>query len=341
MSENETTVLFIWEVNDILKKYFAKHLVDLPHLHLIYPESTEETCLLRYAPRADIMVGWRPSLQLLKEAKKLSLFINPGAGVQHIVGKFREVNKSRQVILVNNHGNAYFTAQHGLALLLVVMNKVITHHNWMVEGEWRMGDSDAISIPLRDKNVGLLGYGEVNRRIHQMMSGFDVRFLALTRDWSKHKGPYPAEVEKFKTGELDEFLKQSDILIISIPETDETRGLIRLKELRLLGEKGLLVNLARGNVVDEESLYKSLKDGVIAGASIDVWYEYSPQPDDDGKKYPFHFPFHKLGNVVLSPHRGASPFSDLKRWEDVIENIRRFATGIDDFKNLVDLDAGY
>jgi phosphoglycerate dehydrogenase-like enzyme len=94
-------------------------------------------------------------------------------------------------------------------------------------------------------------------------------------------------------------------------------------------------------VVDEESLYHALENRIIQGAAIDVWYEYRPDEDLKGRKYPYQFPFHTLDKVVLSPHRGASPFDDLKRWDEVIENIRRFSEGRRDFLNVVDLDREY
>ena len=84
-----------------------------------------------------------------------------------------------------------------------------------------------------------------------------------------------------------------------------------------------------------------MKNRTILGAAIDVWYDYKPKEDNFGKKYPFHHPFHQLDNVVLSPHRGASPFDDLKRWDEVIENIRKFSQNRVDFINQVDLDLGY
>jgi phosphoglycerate dehydrogenase-like enzyme len=104
-----------------------------------------------------------------------------------------------------------------------------------------------------------------------------------------------------------------------------------------------LVNIARGAIINEEALYNALKNNVIAGAALDVWYNYHPEVDND-KKYPYDsekFPFHELDNVILSPHRAASPHDDLKRWDEVIENISRFAEGEKDFINVVDIEKGY
>ena len=336
-----TKVLFIWQPGEQLKDYFTKGLNHHPVIDLIFPENVDETSLLKYASQADIIIGWRPTSPLLEKAERVKLFINPGAGVQHQIDVFRELSKSRPVTLVNGHGNSYFTAQHAVAMLLTLMNKVIPHHNWMRKGQWRKGDKDAISIPLRNRTIGLLGYGAVNRKVHRFLSGFDVRFAVLRRDWSKQTESLPTETIRFEPDNLDEFLKLIDILIITLPQTGETIGMIGGNELRLLGSDGLLVNVGRGVVVDEESLYNTLRERIIAGAAIDVWYNYRPKPDTKDRKYPFNYPFHELDNIVLSPHRAASPFNDLRRWDEVIENIARFADGRTDFINVVDLERGY
>jgi phosphoglycerate dehydrogenase-like enzyme len=211
----------------------------------------------------------------------------------------------------------------------------------MREGKWRTGDRDAISIPLRFRNVGFLGYGAINQKIHRFLSGFDIDFSILRKHWKKQKSPLPTDVEKFEFSQLPEFLTNIDILFVAVPLTSLTKGLIKKKELKLLGKKGLVVNVARGEIIDEESLYGALKRKDITGAAIDVWYDYTPKSDGEGRKYPFHFPFHTLDNIILSPHRGYSPFSDLLRWDEIIENIKRIAMGRTDFINIVNLDEEY
>jgi phosphoglycerate dehydrogenase-like enzyme len=336
----ETNILFLREVNDRLREYLISGLNDLP-VNLIFPEDTSEEKLLKLAPEANIMVGWRPTKALLDAAENLSLFINPGAGVQHLISLFREVNETRQITLVNGHGNSYFTAQHAVAILLALTNKVIPHHNWMTDGKWRMGDAEAASIPLRERKIGLLGYGAVNQKVHQFLSGFDVEFFILRRDWSKQQEQLPTPAKRYEFHELHIFLKAIDVLIIAVPMTNLTKDLIGMPELKLLGESGLLVNVARGSVVNEENLYNALKNDLIAGAAIDVWYNYRPEEDETGRKFPSKYPFYELENVVLSPHRAASPFSDLHRWNEVIENIKRFATGERSFLNVISLEDEY
>jgi phosphoglycerate dehydrogenase-like enzyme len=337
----KTIVLFLREHKERLKEYLRAGFCDLPGVELVFPPDTKEETLLEYAPEADIIVGWRPTPELLAAAEKLRLFIMPGAGVQHLIEPFTELNCEREVTLVNGHGNAYFTAQCAVSLLLSLMTQVIPHHNAMAAGEWNRHFGEPETIPLLRRKVGLLGYGAVNRKVHRFLSGFDVEFAILRRDWGRETNALPTPVAEYSPEWLSEFLSAVDILIIAVPMTPQTEGVIGGDELALLGESGLLVNIARGKVVDEENLYLALRDGVIAGAALDVWYEYHPEADDAGRKYPYTHPFHELDNVVMSPHRAASPFSDLERWDEVIENIRRFADGGTDFLNIVDLERGY
>ena len=102
-----------------------------------------------------------------------------------------------------------------------------------------------------------------------------------------------------------------------------------------------LINCARGGIINEDALYSTLQNRRIGGAAIDVWYEYKPDPDDEGRKYPYHLPFHELDNLILSPHRAASPFDNLERWDEVIENLKRLAQNRTDFLNQVDLEKEY
>lgn len=337
----QTTVLFIWDVNKRLRRHLKKRLKHNPDIRLIFPTDISPENLVKLAPDADVIVGWRPTKELLHAAKKLQLVVNPGAGVQHLIELFKELPSSRRILLANCHGNSYFVAQHAVALLLSLANKIVAHHSWMAAGEWRKRDENFRSSPLKDRRIGLLGYGAVNQKVHRFLSGFDLEFSIIRRDWEKPFTQLPTSAKKFIFDELPQFLREIDILVIAVPLTALTQGLIRTKELELLGSNGLLINVARGKVVNEEDLFIALKNGVIAGAAIDVWYNYDPNPDSKGRRYPFSHPFNKLQNVVLSPHRGASPLNDLQRWDEVLENIERAADGSRRFINLVDLKKEY
>ncbi len=334
-------ILFIWEVRKELQDYLRRHLKDISNLNLIFPNKNEiDNKSFPMLAECQIMIGWRPSREMLNSAKNLKLLLNPGAGVQHILPLIKEVNKNRKLIFCNGHGNAYFTAQHAIALLLSLSNRLLLHHQLLKEGQWRSGDKQGKSLPLRNKKIGLLGYGNINQNIHLFLSTFGCQFNILKRSWSNSEQQELASVNCFTPKQLHPFLEQSDILIVAVPHTDKTDGMIGKKELERLGENALLVNVARGAVIDERALYEALKNKVIHSAAIDVWYDYKAEKNEAGKRYPYRFPFHELDNILLSPHRAASPFDDLGRWNEVVENIKRFVAG-ETLLNVVDLELGY
>lgn len=331
-------VYFLREMTPELQDYMHSGLADLP-VEVKFKNQIEDLELKEYLAEVDIIVGWQPTQELLDSARKLSLLINPGAGVQHLK-PFYSCFKERDIVLINGHGNSYFTAQHTVALLLSVTNRVVFHHNAMIDGKWRLGDKDAASIPLRDRKVGFIGYGEVNSKVHRFLSGFQLDFSILKRDWNKPISA-PTAYKQYKYSQLNDFLKEIDTLILAVPLTDKTKDLIGQKELELLGKTGIIINMARGEVVNEGALFMGLKNKTINAAAVDVWYSYQPEADEQGRKFPTMYPFHELDNILHSPHRAASPFSDLKRWDEVIENINRFAKGDKDFLYMVDMEEGY
>jgi phosphoglycerate dehydrogenase-like enzyme len=120
---------------------------------------------------------------------------------------------------------------------------------------------------------------------------------------------------------LDQLMAESDIVVVSAPLSERTRGMIGEPQLRALGPRGVLVNVGRGPLVDEKALYTALSNRDIAGAAIDVWYDY---PDTDGIGAPSELPFADLDNLVLTPHTsGITRQTFLSRVDDITANIRR------------------
>ena len=318
-------------------------MAELPGVDAVFPGSLNEAELLKHAPEAEVVVAWRLPQPVFDALNSMKLWLFPGVGVQHLIEPFRQLNETREVVLCNTHGNTYATAQHTAALLLAYMSRIVRYHNWMEQGRWRIGDEEGgPSLTLRGYTIGLLGYGAINAKAHKFLAGFDCEFAVCRRSWDKQDQPLPTDVQRFTDNQLHEFLQQSEILLIAVPQTSRTVGMIGARELELLGERGIVVNVSRGSVVDQAALYTALKQSTIEGAALDVWYEYRPEPDEAGRKYPYGaaFPFHTLDNVVLSPHRAASPIYNLRRWEEVIDVISRYAQD-EPLINVVDLDTEY
>lgn len=337
----ETNIAFLFPPEESLKRHLRQSFSDLEQVKFVFPPDEEEENLIRSCREADIIIGWRPTEELIKKSQRFSLFIFPGTGVNSLVEIFKKLKREPNPVLINTHGNSYAVAQHAVAILLALTNRIGPHHSLMMQGKWYFGDDQMPSTPLRNRHVGFLGYGAINSKVHRFLAGFELTFSALKRDWNDFDKALPTALNKYESSQLQAFLKAIDILIIALPATSQTDGMLGDVELKLLGQTGLLVNVARGKIVGEEHLYWALNRGYIAGAALDVWYNYAPEADKVGRQYPFSYPFHKLKNVVLSPHRAASPFNDIRQWADIIENIRRFASGENDFINVVDLEKEY
>lgn len=191
---------------------------------------------------------------------------------------------------------------------------------------------------LRGKTAGILGAGHIGRAAASMLRAFEMRTIGLRRQRNAPSDPFDAI---YGRDDLDDVLREADVLFVALPGTQETWHLIGERELQLLGDEGYLVNIGRGEVVKEAALFDTLRERRIAGAAIDVWYDYHPDADETGFRFPSACPFHELDNVVLSPHRAGNARPSVSDWDVVIENINRLADGRTDLINLVDIEGGY
>lgn len=336
-----TKVCLLFKPADPLREFLQAGLAHRTDIELRIPAETEAVKLAHLLSDAQIAIGWRPTAEMLDSAPALRMLINPGAGVQHHFDGLSDIYLQRGIRLLNCHGNAWFTAQHSVAMLLAMMTRLFPHDKWMRQGKWRLGDKEAATIPLRGMQVGLAGYGHVNRNVHRMLSGFSCDFHVLRRRADSAQADLESVNRIYGSEELNPFLQAIDVLMLAVPMTPATEGMIGKRELELLGRDAFLVNVARGAVIDEEALYTALKEEKLAGAALDVWYEYQPEEDGAGRKRPHSHPFHELENVIMSPHRAASPYADLARWKPILRNIEAFADGATEFSDEIDLEARY
>jgi phosphoglycerate dehydrogenase-like enzyme len=173
------------------------------------------------------------------------------------------------------------------------------------------------------KTLGIVGYGRIGREVAKRAAAFGCKIVAANRSPIVDKGDAS---EIFPLAELDHMLPQCDVAIIAAGLGPETKGLIDARRLSLMKPAALLINIARAAIVDEEALYDALSGNRLRGAALDVWWEHwSPEHAD---RRPSRFPFHKLPNVLMTPH--CSGFTDGtadRRWSDLAANLDRFARG--------------
>jgi len=333
--------VFTWQPALPLKEYLLENVSPQLEIEFIDHKAAEAD-IIEKAKEATVLVGWLLSKKILEAAEKLKYILYPGAGVQHISKEVIDCINSRAIIFTNSHSNSFATAQHACALTFALGNQIITNHQLLKDCQWRTGDKEAKSISLRNKKIGLLGFGAIGQQIYKMMKGFEVRFLVYKNSHQiAEKYQNDCQLFSAEKDHLNDFLQQTDILICSLPQTNQTKNLINETNISYLKKEALLINVGRGDVINETALYLALKEKRLAGAAIDVWYDYKPTPNEAGQKYPFKEPFHELKNIVLSPHRAASPMDDPFRFEDLLYNLNEAVKTKPSFKNVINFEVGY
>ena len=175
---------------------------------------------------------------------------------------------------------------------------------------------------LAGKRVGLVGFGHIGQTIAARAHAFGMTVVAVA---SKARDPAPAATWIGGPERLNELAAESDYIVVACPLTEATRGLIDASVLGAMRSSSVLINIARGDIVDEDALFDALRHQRIAGAVLDAWYRY-PAPGED--VLPAHQPFDTLPNVRCTPHISAWTHQLFERRYAVIgDNIRRFVAG--------------
>lgn len=193
-------------------------------------------------------------------------------------------------------------------------------------GSWSYGGSAGLGKrhgELAGKTLGLIGYGDIGQGVAKRAAAFDMRVLAVTR------GAKPAQPPLSWHGALADLpglLAQSDYVVLAVPMTPQTAHLIDAQALARMKPDAVLINVARGPVVNPADLFAALSEKRIGGAVLDTWYRY-PTPDAPDPA-PADQPFHILDNVVMTPHCAAwTNAHHQRRWAAIAANLTRLARG--------------
>lgn len=209
--------------------------------------------------------------------------------------------------------------EHVFMLILALRRQLIAYREDLQTGAWeRSPHFCLLDHPIRDlheSTLGIVGYGSLGRAVERLARAFGMHVLI-----AEHKGA--AETREGRTP-FREVLMQSDILTLHLPLKDETRHTIGREELRLLRPDALLINCARGGVVDEEALASALQNGAIGGAGVDVLASEPPRHADDGRRNPLLEL--QLPNLILTPHVAWASLQAMQVLADqLVENIEAF-----------------
>lgn len=256
----------------------------------------------RVPPATEILVSGFPRREHITAAPGLRTLIVPFAGVP---AETRALLLDFPRIAIHAlHYNAIPTAEMAVALLLAAAKVIVPLDNAMRRFDWRQRYEVTPATTLAGKCAVILGYGLIGQHIAPALRGLGMQVIGVKRNAPGAAGTPGADgVEVAGVSGLHAALARADALIVVLPETPETVGMVGAAELALLRPGALLVNVGRGPTVDEEALYTALRDGTLRAAGIDVWYQYPQSKEERVGTPPSRFPFHELENVVLSPHR--------------------------------------
>ncbi len=225
-----------------------------------------------------------------------------------------EVATERGVVVSNVPNYAFDSvAEFVFALVLDLLRKVHVADTDLRKGlfDWKY----YVGNQLMSKTIGVLGTGNIGRRVIQIAHGFNMNVLSVTAHPSSEK----AKALGVKFVDLDTLLAESDIVTLHVPLTPETEHMIGTRELAKMKHTAILINTARGKVVDEAALIKALREKRIAGAGLDV-FEKEPLPGDG--------PLLEMHNIVLTPHIAFLSEESLDECTYVtVENVEMFAKG--------------
>jgi len=253
-----------------------------------------------------VLVSGRPTLEEITRFPQLEKVIIPWAGVPQ---ETLEVLKDKPTIQIHKlHHNAVPVAEYTLMLMLAAAKNIIPMDRALRQFDWRPRYAPGTALLLTGKTALILGYGHIGRVLAKYLKSFDMNVLATRYSV---KSPQKEDgVEVYPANALRSLLPNIDYLIIALPHTPETDGQIGEQELNLLSPSCILVNIGRGAVIDQGALFHALKTKRIAGAGIDVWYNYPKNEESRMNTPPADYPFHELDNIVLSPHRAGGLNTD-------------------------------
>ncbi|HAF07556.1 MAG: Phosphoglycerate dehydrogenase-like oxidoreductase [candidate division TA06 bacterium 32_111] len=282
----------------------------------------------------DVLITYRLKKEQVEFAKRLKYLFVPYAGLNNFP---LQVLKNKNIIVCNSHENTKYVAERAFALTLALLGKIVLFHNDLKKGFWhREGLYREYWESLRGKKCSIIGTGSIGVELAKLLKIFSCEIMGAKRNLKNGE-----RINNFDslTDDINKALSFGQIIYLTLPLTKETENLINEKNICLLEGK-YLVNVSRGKVVDEKVLFDSLKNKILKGAALDVWYNY-PKEGEENNKLPSNYPIYELDNVVISPHKGAHTEGAEKGDIDfTVRNLTNLLEGRE-LKNIVDLDKGY
>lgn len=295
-------------INDL-----AGELESKGHEFVAYDDRVEdEDVIIERAADADVLIitNLPLSKKVIESCSNLKLISVAFTGIDHIAV---EACKKQGVTISNAPGySTHSVAELAIGLMVSVMRNIVACDAATREGKTREG---LIGNELYDKTLGIIGTGSIGLRVAEIGKAFGCELIAYSRSEKQE-----AKDLGVTYVDLETVMSKSDIVSLHVPYTNETEGLIDQDLISVMKESSILINTARGPIVDSEALENALNEGEIAGAGIDVFEMEPPIPEDH--------PLLNAQNTVVAPHVAfATPEAFYRRAQTVFENIVNWEAG--------------
>jgi D-3-phosphoglycerate dehydrogenase len=281
-----------------------------PEFELLFAEKPDASTPAMVAECDFISCVSHVTDSMMANAPKLRLIQKWGIGVDKI--DLEAAERHGIYVAITAGANATVVAEHTIMLMLAAMRNLAVADRQMRAGGWSAAALRPKSRQLRTKTVGILGLGNIGRAVARRLQGFDVRIL-----YNDIKGEF--EIAKELHAEFvsyQELLEQSDVLTVHIPATKANRHFVSAEALARMKPDAVLVNTARGEVIDEAALTEALRSGRLLGAGIDVFDAEPLKPDA---------PIRQLDNIMMTPHCAGNVLDHVAPMaEHVLRNIQLF-----------------
>jgi len=271
---------------------------DLPEKLKEFGEVTDDKNELSHADIILVRSATKATKEYIDQAQNLKLIIRGGVGVDNIDVKYAE---SKNIIVKNTpEASSIAVAELVMALMLAIQRDLVKAHNTTKNNEWIK--KQLKGRELYKKTLGLLGIGRIAREVLKRAKAFQMNVITCD--------PYVC-YDECKQVERGELFKDSDIISLHTPLTDETRGIINKETISMMKDGVIIINTARGALIKEADLAEALKSGKVKYAGIDVFQNEPPVGS----------PLLELDNVLLTPHLGAQTFENMDRITEIVVEI--------------------
>jgi len=263
-----------------------------PRPHLSRYEITLED-VAKEARDADAVMGWILPAGLLDAAPKVKALVWLHAGCDELDFAYL---KRRGIKVANiRGGNAIAVAEHAMALMLGVAKRLAERHGWFLDARWQpLWNPDFIGTLLEGKTLAVIGLGQIGSAVARRARAFDMRVIGTRR----HPKRGARFVDKlYGPDDLHRVLGQADFVVLAVPITRETAHMMDAKAIAAMKPGAFLINIARGNLIEERPLHEALTSGRLNGYASDVWWTYV-----DALPATYHYPIPSRTGIQRLPN---------------------------------------